>query len=163
MLAERLSPQTVNTYLSLLGAILNAAVDNDYLARSPWSARAAPAARPPPATGRAAPRWPWRWWQPAIAGRDLARFGLRFRHAPLPAAHPLPGGRAIALGRSPAQTAASIGRIHVGDAAAWEELDDTFGDGVVRLLHAGMMRWPLADGLRLRCRLGAGTSWNWSG
>ena len=50
MLAEQLSPQTVNTYLSLLGTILNAAVDDDYLARSPWSARAAPAAPPPPAT-----------------------------------------------------------------------------------------------------------------
>jgi hypothetical protein len=35
MLAEQLSPQTVNTYLSLLGTILNAAVDDDYLARSP--------------------------------------------------------------------------------------------------------------------------------
>src|SRR5215217_5220430 len=35
MLAERLSPQTVNTYLSLLGTILNAAVDDDYLPRSP--------------------------------------------------------------------------------------------------------------------------------
>src|SRR5829696_210211 len=91
---------------------------------------------------------------PAIAGRDLARFGLRFCHAPLPAAHPLPGGRAIALGRSTAQTAASIGRAHAGDAAVWEELDDTFGDAVVRLLHAGMVRWPLADGLRLVGRLG---------
>ena len=29
----------------------------------------------------------------AIADRDLAALGLRFRHAPLPAAHPLPGGR----------------------------------------------------------------------
>jgi phytoene dehydrogenase-like protein len=36
------------------------------------------------------------------ADRDLAALGLRFRHAPLPAAHPLPGGRAIALGRSAA-------------------------------------------------------------
>jgi hypothetical protein len=35
MVAEQLSPQTVNTYLSLLGTILNAAVDDDYLARSP--------------------------------------------------------------------------------------------------------------------------------
>jgi Phage integrase SAM-like domain len=35
MLAEQLSPQTVNTYLSLLGTILNAAVDDDYLTRSP--------------------------------------------------------------------------------------------------------------------------------
>ena len=35
MLAEQLSPQTVNTYPALLGTILNAAVDDDYLARSP--------------------------------------------------------------------------------------------------------------------------------
>jgi phytoene dehydrogenase-like protein len=39
---------------------------------------------------------------PAIADRDLAALGLGFRHALLPAAHPLPGGRAIALGRSAA-------------------------------------------------------------
>jgi hypothetical protein len=35
MLTEQLSPQTVNTYLALLGTILNAAVDDDYLPRSP--------------------------------------------------------------------------------------------------------------------------------
>ncbi len=35
MIAERLFPQTVNTYLSLLGTILNDAVDDDYLPRSP--------------------------------------------------------------------------------------------------------------------------------
>jgi integrase len=35
MVAEGLTPRTVNTYLSLLGTILNAAVDDDYLPRSP--------------------------------------------------------------------------------------------------------------------------------
>jgi integrase len=35
MVAEGLRPRTVNTYLSLLGTILNAAVDDDYLPRSP--------------------------------------------------------------------------------------------------------------------------------
>jgi len=35
MVAEGLTARTVNTYLSLLGTILNAAVDDDYLARSP--------------------------------------------------------------------------------------------------------------------------------
>jgi hypothetical protein len=35
MVAEQLSPRTVNTYLSLLGTTLNAAVDDDYLTRSP--------------------------------------------------------------------------------------------------------------------------------
>jgi phytoene dehydrogenase-like protein len=93
---------------------------------------------------------------PAIAGRDLAGFGLRFQHAPIPAAHPLPGGRAIALGRSATETAASVGRVNRGDAAAWAELDQRFGDAVARLLHAGMVRWPLADGLRLLGRLGLG-------
>jgi integrase len=35
MVAEGLKPRSVNTYLSLLGTILNAAVDDDYLPRSP--------------------------------------------------------------------------------------------------------------------------------
>src|SRR6266540_3116801 len=35
MVAEGLAPRSVNTYLSLLGTILNAAVDDDYLGRSP--------------------------------------------------------------------------------------------------------------------------------
>jgi hypothetical protein len=52
MVAEGLRPRTVNTYLSLLGTILNAAVDDDYLARSPCCARAGPDAPPPPATSR---------------------------------------------------------------------------------------------------------------
>jgi phytoene dehydrogenase-like protein len=91
---------------------------------------------------------------PAIAGRDLAALRLRFRHAPLPAAHPLPGGRAIALGRSAAETAASVERVNRGDAAAWTELDDRFGDGVVGLVRAGMVRWPLGQGAQLLGRLG---------
>ncbi|HEY4791320.1 MAG TPA: FAD-dependent oxidoreductase, partial [Actinomycetes bacterium] len=45
---------------------------------------------------------------PSIVGRDLAPYGLRFVHAQLPAAHPFPGNQAIALGRSAAETAASI-------------------------------------------------------
>jgi hypothetical protein len=69
MLAEQLSPQTVNTYLALLGTILNAAVDDDYLARSPLLRKsgtgrtAATRNQPVPrrevcATGR------WSWWPP---------------------------------------------------------------------------------------------------
>jgi phytoene dehydrogenase-like protein len=91
---------------------------------------------------------------PAIAGRDLAALGLRFRHAPVPAAHPLPGGRAIALGRSASDTAASVGRINRGDAAAWTELDQRFGDAVVALVRAAMVRWPLGQGAQLLVRLG---------
>jgi phytoene dehydrogenase-like protein len=91
---------------------------------------------------------------PAITGRDLGAFGLQFRHPVLPAAHPLPGGRAIALGRSVSETAASIGRIDPGDARVWAELDGQFGDAVVTLVRAGMRRWPLGQGARLLGRLG---------
>jgi len=35
MVAEQLAPKTINNYLTLLGMILNAAVDSDYLPRSP--------------------------------------------------------------------------------------------------------------------------------
>lgn len=35
MIAHKLAPQTVNTYLTPLGTILNAAIDSDYLPRSP--------------------------------------------------------------------------------------------------------------------------------
>jgi hypothetical protein len=56
MVAEGLTARTVNTYLSLLGTILNAAVDDDCLARPPCCAKAAPAAPPPPATSGPPPR-----------------------------------------------------------------------------------------------------------
>jgi hypothetical protein len=83
MVAEGLTARTVNTYLWLLGTILNAAVDDDYLARSPLAQeRRRPHRRHPqparprrevwllreqldrlaeaidPATGR------WSWWPP---------------------------------------------------------------------------------------------------
>jgi phytoene dehydrogenase-like protein len=91
---------------------------------------------------------------PAIGGRDLAAFGLRFCYPSVPAAHPLPGHRAITLGRSAANTAAAIAKIDREDAMIWEELDDRFGDGLFLLLHAQMLRWPLADGAQLLGRLG---------
>jgi phytoene dehydrogenase-like protein len=91
---------------------------------------------------------------PAIAGRDLGSYGLRLLHAPLPAAHPFPGNRAIALARSPEETAASIDKVHLGDGTAWLELDEDLGDAVVLLLRAQMARLPLAEGARLARRLG---------
>ncbi|HZD39012.1 MAG TPA: FAD-dependent oxidoreductase, partial [Actinomycetes bacterium] len=91
---------------------------------------------------------------PAITRRDLAGYGLRLLHAPLPAAHPFPGNQAIALARSPAVTAASIDKIHLGDGAAWMELDESLGDAVELLLRAQMVRWPLSQGARLARRLG---------
>jgi phytoene dehydrogenase-like protein len=91
---------------------------------------------------------------PAIAGRDLGAWGLRLLHAPLPAAHPFPGGEAIALGRSAVATAASIKNLHAGDADAWIRLDEDFGDVVELFLRAQMVRWPVREAAGLLRRLG---------
>src|SRR5919198_5521513 len=86
---------------------------------------------------------------PAFAGRDLEAHGLRLLHAPLPAAHPFPGNQAIALGRSQAETVASIDKLQPGDGAAWVAIDDAFGDATIAFLSAQMQRWPLAPAVEL--------------
>jgi hypothetical protein len=53
LVADGLKPATVNSYVSLLGRILNAAVDSDYLPHSPSCGRAAPAGSPQRRTSRA--------------------------------------------------------------------------------------------------------------
>src|SRR5215218_5198447 len=95
---------------------------------------------------------------PSIIGRDLAPFGLRFVHAPVPAAHPFPGNQAIALGRSAVETAASIDKVHLGDGAAWFALDEAFGEVMKHFLRAQMQRWPFEELLRVigRLRLSGG-------
>ncbi|HJW62122.1 MAG TPA: NAD(P)/FAD-dependent oxidoreductase, partial [Actinomycetes bacterium] len=90
---------------------------------------------------------------PSIIGRDLAPWGLRFVHAPLPAAHPFPGNQAIALGRSAAETAASIDKVHLGDGAVWFELDQAFGEVMKPFLRAQMQRWPFEELGRVAGRL----------
>jgi phytoene dehydrogenase-like protein len=95
---------------------------------------------------------------PALTGRDLAAHGLRLLHAPLPAAHPFPGNRAIALGRSRSATAASIDKVHLGDGATWEAIDEQFGDAVVTFLRAEMQRWPVTAGIELLRQLGGVTT-----
>src|SRR5215208_9815 len=82
---------------------------------------------------------------PSIIGRDLAPFGLRFVHAPVPAAHPFPGNQAIALGRSAIETASSIDKVHLGEGAVWFALDEAFGEVMKHFLRAQMQRWPLEE------------------
>jgi phytoene dehydrogenase-like protein len=95
---------------------------------------------------------------PSIVGRDLAPYGLRFVHAPLPSAHPFPGNQAIALGRSTGETAASIDKVHLGDGAAWFALDEAFGAVMKHFLRATMQRWPFEELLKVvgRLRLSGG-------
>jgi phytoene dehydrogenase-like protein len=82
---------------------------------------------------------------PSIIGRDLAPYGLRFVHAPVPAAHPFPGNQAIALGRSAIETASSIDKVHLGDGTAWFALDEAFGEVMKPFLRAQMQRWPFEE------------------
>ncbi|HKE99460.1 MAG TPA: NAD(P)/FAD-dependent oxidoreductase [Actinomycetes bacterium] len=91
---------------------------------------------------------------PAIAGRPLAGHGLRFLHAPLPAAHPFAGDQAIALGRTTGETADSIDKVHLGDGEAWSALDRDWGDVLGPFLAAQMRRWPVRELAWLLRRLG---------
>jgi phytoene dehydrogenase-like protein len=95
---------------------------------------------------------------PSVVGRDLAPYGLRFVHAPLPAAHPFPGNRAIALGRSAAETGASIDKVHLGDGAVWIALDEAFGEVMAPFLRAQMQRWPFDELVGVVRRLGVAGS-----
>src|SRR4030095_2732977 len=90
---------------------------------------------------------------PSIVGRDLAPYGLRFVHAPVPAAHPFPGNQAIALGRSAAKAAASIDKVHVGERTAWFALDEAFGAIMKHFLRAQMQRYPFQELLKVIGRL----------
>ena len=56
---------------------------------------------------------------PVFARMPLERHGLRWTHPGACAAHPLDGGRAIALYRDVDATAASLDRIRAGDGDAW--------------------------------------------
>jgi phytoene dehydrogenase-like protein len=91
---------------------------------------------------------------PAITGRSLARHGLRFAHAPVPAAHPFAGDQAIALGRSAEETAVSLDKVHLGDGEAWMALDRAWGDVVGQFLAAQLHRWPVRELAWLLRRLG---------
>ena len=56
---------------------------------------------------------------PVFARMPLERHGLRWVHPGACAAHPLDGGRAVALYRDVDATAASLDRIRAGDGDAW--------------------------------------------
>src|SRR6266536_5875607 len=76
MVAEGLAAQTINAYLSLLGTILNAAVDSDYLPRSPMR-RKSGAGRVEAAKNQKAPRrevWLTRTQLDRLAGAINPRY-----------------------------------------------------------------------------------------
>jgi len=56
---------------------------------------------------------------PVLAGLDLDRYGLTWRHAPVALAHVLPDDRCVLLSRDLDETVESVGAFAAGDAAAW--------------------------------------------
>ncbi|MFZ0380116.1 MAG: NAD(P)/FAD-dependent oxidoreductase [Solirubrobacteraceae bacterium] len=56
---------------------------------------------------------------PVFASMPLERYGLRWIHPEACYAHPLPGGRAVALYRDVERTAASLDSVQSGDGARW--------------------------------------------
>jgi phytoene dehydrogenase-like protein len=59
---------------------------------------------------------------PVLRDLELARYGLRWAHAPLALAHPRPGGCVLVDPADPAATAASVDAGAPGDGATWDRL-----------------------------------------
>lgn len=92
---------------------------------------------------------------PAMRSLELERYGLRWRRAPIVAAHPLADGRCVVLGSSPEQTAAALESFGSGDGDAWLSLDRLWrrvGDDILAALFSPFP--PVRAGLSLASKLG---------
>ncbi|MBS1868349.1 MAG: NAD(P)/FAD-dependent oxidoreductase [Actinobacteria bacterium] len=92
---------------------------------------------------------------PALGALELERWGVRWRRAPLPVAHPQPDGRCAALSLDADETAASLERFAPGDGerwhrfqATWERAGGPFMDALLRPFP------PLRGSARLAAALG---------
>jgi phytoene dehydrogenase-like protein len=66
---------------------------------------------------------------PVFARMPLERHGLRWIHPEACYAHPLPGGRAVALFGDLDRTAASLDAVHAGDGERWSEFIEPMIEG----------------------------------
>jgi phytoene dehydrogenase-like protein len=92
---------------------------------------------------------------PVLRALGLDRYGLRWSHAPLALAHPLPDGCVLVDPADPAATSASIDACAPGDGAAWDRLYRTWdraGDEIVAALLAPFP--PIRHALRVARALG---------
>jgi len=92
---------------------------------------------------------------PALGAMQLERFGVRWRRAPLPVAHPQPDGRCAVLSLDVDETAASLERFAPGDGerwrafyGIWEQAGGPFMDALLRPFP------PLRGSARLAAALG---------
>jgi phytoene dehydrogenase-like protein len=87
---------------------------------------------------------------PVFERWPLARHGLRWVHPEVAVAHPLPGGRAIALHRDLERTRRSLNAAGVGDGDRWQQLASTHlrrFEAMRRTMLSGFP--PLAGGARV--------------
>jgi phytoene dehydrogenase-like protein len=81
---------------------------------------------------------------PAMRGLRLHEHGLRWRHAPVVLAHPLPDGRAAFLSRDMDATAANLDTFHRGDGEAWVAMIEEWDRIAEPLLDAFLGPFPPA-------------------
>ncbi len=91
---------------------------------------------------------------PVLRALGLEDFGLRWRRAPYPLAHPLPDGRCALIAPDRAETAACLERFAAGDGVGWRKLMapwDSYGQRFVDTLLSPFP--PLRAGARLAAQL----------
>ena len=90
-----------------------------------------------------------------LSALGLEQHGLRWTHAPVVLAHPLPDGRAAVLDRDLDATAASVGEFAAADAGAWRRRVDAWRRIEGPLLGALMTPFPpVRAGISLLRRTG---------
>jgi phytoene dehydrogenase-like protein len=92
---------------------------------------------------------------PVFASMPLGRHGLRWIHPEACYAHPLPGGRAVALYRDVESTAASLDSVSSGDGARWRAFVEPMIDGFEAIRSTMLAGFPpLAGAWRVLTALG---------
>ncbi|HTX12577.1 MAG TPA: NAD(P)/FAD-dependent oxidoreductase [Solirubrobacteraceae bacterium] len=79
---------------------------------------------------------------PVFASMPLERHGLRWIHPDVCYAHPLPGGRAVALCRDVERTAASLDSVQPGDGERWRAFVEPMVDGFEAIRSAMLAAFP---------------------
>jgi len=93
---------------------------------------------------------------PALRSLDLEGHGLRWAHAPLVLAHPLPDGRCATLSTDLAATADGLGRFAAGDGEAWVRMIEDWDRVAAPLMSALLGPFPpVTASVRLARRVGA--------
>lgn len=152
----------------VIGAGPNGLVAANHLADRGWAVRVLEAADVPGGAVRSGPLtipgfthdlfsafYPLAVASPALRRLHLEDYGLRWRHAPLVLAHPLPDGRCAVLSTDLKDTATGLDTFASGDGAAWIRMIEQWDRIAEPLLAAVFGPFPPARAFaRLARRLG---------